>query len=460
MIFGLSIGLDFIVLGHRLFDAGLGSEYADILDKLRDGDPSPFVKFMGKLLLSCAAFFVIGIILSKSININRISLHTLYRNRLIRAFLGASSLARKPNLFTDFDTSDDLQMHDLRPEKSPIERTCWRPFLVLNLTLNMVSAKRLAWQERKAASFTVSPLHCGTGSKTYQTHPEAGHTVDRPVGAYRYSAKYGHPRHGLSLGTAMAISGVAANPNMGYHSSPAITFIMTMLNLRLGWWLGNPAKEGQRTYNHEGPQNAIVPLFQETFGLTTDSKEYVHLSDGGHFDNLGLYEMVRRRCRFILVCDAGRDPTFGFEDLGNAVRKIFIDLGIPIRFNNLQTLKPRGREVDNSFAPKRAYHVIGEIDYQSIDPEGGTENGFILYIKPSYHGSESAAIRSYAMANQEFPHQTTANQWFTESQFEAYRSLGFEIMDEILMTSLKEPGSSAPRWKDICTQLKRAGVQQ
>jgi hypothetical protein len=159
---------------------------------------------------------------------------------------------------------------------------------------------------------------------------------------------------------------------MGYHSSPAITFIMTMLNLRLGWWLGNPAKEGQRTYNHEGPQNAIVPLFQETFGLTTDSKEYVHLSDGGHFDNLGLYEMVRRRCRFILVCDAGRDPTFGFEDLGNAVRKIFIDLGIPIRFNNLQTLKPRGREVDNSFAPKRAYHVIGEIDYQSIDPEGGT----------------------------------------------------------------------------------------
>src|ERR1019366_9431700 len=108
---------------------------------------------------------------------------------------------------------------------------------------------------------------------------------------------------------------------MGYHSSPAIGFLVALLNVRLGWWLGNPGQEGAATFRMEGPGFAIWPLLSETFGLTTDAKPYVYLSDGGHFENLGLYEMVRRRCRFILVVDAGCDKDFAFEDLGNAVRK-------------------------------------------------------------------------------------------------------------------------------------------
>ena len=103
-----------------------------------------------------------------------------------------------------------------------------------------------------------------------------------------------------------------------------------MLNVRLGWWLGNPGKEGQRAYADEGPRNAIALLLEETFGLTTDEKVYILLFDGGHFENLGLYEMIRRRCRIVLVSDAGYDPDFTFEDLGNAVRKIEIDFGIPV----------------------------------------------------------------------------------------------------------------------------------
>ena len=139
--------------------------------------------------------------------------------------------------------------------------------------------------------------------------------------------------------------------------------------------------------------------------------------------------MVRRRCRLIVVSDAGCDPDFKFQDLGNAVRKIAIDLGVAIRFDKLENLKPRGAANPDLAVPQRCY-AVAEIDYRTAD--GGGENGVILYVKPGYQGNESADIRSYAMANSEFPHQSTIDQWFTESQFESYRALGFEIMDGAL----------------------------
>jgi hypothetical protein len=312
------------------------------------------------------------------------------------------------------------------PKMEPVN---WRPFHLINITLNLVSSNRLAWQERMAAPFSVSPLHCGTGINLDTT----------TMGAYRLSSEYGdaEPPGGISLGTAMAISGAAASPNMGYHSSPAFTLLMTLFNVRLGWWLGNPGQRGELSYKEDGPTMAIFPLLQETFGYTTADRKYVYLSDGGHFENLGLYEMVRRRCRYIVLIDASRDPKFTFEALGNAARKIMIDLGVSVRFVSLGGLKKRptdgsdlGEDVD--------YHVMGEIDYPAAD--GGGERGKILYIKPGYHAVESAGIRSYAAANPDFPHETTSDQWFTESQFESYRALGFEIMDGVLKKAQQLPG--------------------
>jgi hypothetical protein len=343
------------------------------------------------------------------------------------------------------DADDDPRMHTLWLDEND---RGWQPFHVINMTLNIVSAKRLAWQERKAASFTVSPLHCGTGSTLKKG--KTGMTMDIPVGAYRYAREYGGPG-GISLGTAMAISGAAASPNMGYHSSPAITFLMAMFNVRLGWWLGNPAREGENAYTHDGPVNAIKPLVKEAFGLTTDDQEYVYLSDGGHFENLGLYEMVRRRCRFIVVVDAGCDPKFTFEDLGNALRKIKIDLGVSIRFDRLKALRKRPDKDDDVLSDSE-YHAIGEIDYKSTD-DGG-ENGIILYVKAGYHGTESVEIRSYAVAHRDFPHQSTANQSFGESQFESYRALGFYIMDCILNKALLAKRCPVdPKLKDILNVL-------
>jgi hypothetical protein len=223
---------------------------------------------------------------------------------------------------------------------------------------------------------------------------------------------------------------------MGYHSSPAITFLMTMFNVRLGWWLGNPGEPGQQTFRKLGPGFAVKPLVQEALGLTTVDRSFVYLSDGGHFENLGLYEMVRRRCRFIVVSDAGCDPKFALDDLANAVRKISIDLGVEIHFVGLENLRPRGED-DADVGPNQPYHAIGEVDYASAD--NGGKNGSILYIKAGYHGREGAGVRGFAKANPDFPHQSTIDQWFTESQFESYRALGFEITDSILRRALADP---------------------
>jgi hypothetical protein len=414
LIIALSVGLDELLVGGSLIEA------------LRIPTLST-----GYIVLWLAIGFVIaaGIewLASSYVNINRFSLHALYRNRLIRAYLGASRQERDPDRFTGFDIEDNDRVSDLWPPKSDSGTNSYSLFHVINIALNIVSTKRLAWQERKAESFTVTPLHCGSAYL-----------------GFRPSSEYGeYPgRGGISLGTAMAVSGAAVSPNMGYHSSPSIALLLTLFNVRLGWWLGNPGGHGEASYRTDGPSFAAKPLFEEAFGWTTDDRPYVYLSDGGHFENLGLYEMVRRRCRFIVVIDAGCDPMFAFEDLGNAVRKIYIDLGIRIHFEGLQALRDRPSEQamereaagpSSSLREAIPYLAIGTIDYESADgSEHGCANGRVLYIKPAYHGTEGAGVRSYATAHPTFPHETTTDQWFTESQFESYRSLALDIVHDIV----------------------------
>ena len=145
---------------------------------------------------------------------------------------GANDPGRRPDGFTGFDQYDNLRVGDLweppAPQSAP---KTWRPFHVINIILNLASSKSLAWQQRKGISFTVTPKFCGAADDDF---------------GYRRTKEYGDPGDGISLGTAMAISGAAVSPNMGYHSSPSIAFLLTFFNVRLGWWLGNPGAAGDR----------------------------------------------------------------------------------------------------------------------------------------------------------------------------------------------------------------------
>jgi hypothetical protein len=364
------------------------------------------------LLVAIGVLAGIGVAMGFFINVNKFSLHAMYRSRLIRAFLGASRAKRQPHWFTGFDPADNIPAHRLKPG---------RPFHIVNIALNLVQGGQLAWQERKAASFTVSRLHCGSW----------------PVG-YRPAEFYGN---GISLGTAIAVSGAAASPNQGYHSSPIVAFLMTLFNLRLGWWLGNPGSPGEHTWRCNGPLHAALPLFSEALGNTTAAYPYVNLSDGGHFENLGLYEMVLRRCRHIVVVDAGCDADYVFEDLGNAIRKIRIDFGVPI---DIQVVSPRQAGASAS------YFAIGTIRYSAVD--GAGTDGQLLYIKPVICGAEPADVAHYAAAHPDFPHESTNDQWFTESQMESYRALGQHVVTTIL--ARRRPADVATLFAELGTKLE------
>ena len=354
--------------------------------------------------VTAGALIVVCLFMSFFVNINKFSLHAMYRYRIIRAYLGASNLHRNPNRFTGFDDKDNIYMRELWPSPHAKRQDSRQPFHIVNIALNLVSGSNYAWQERKAAPFTVSPLHSGSWYL-----------------GYRSSAEYGNPDGGISLGTAVAISGAAASPNMGYHSSPTISFLMTLFNVRLGWWLGNPRKR-KAVWREQGPIFMITPLLRELFALTDSKSPYVYLSDGGHFDNLGLYEMVLRRCRLIVVSDASADPNFEFFDLGMAIRKIRIDLGVEIEMEPLPLCLARDKLRDPKAAiPEGSrYAAMGHITY----PESPGEPGCLIYLKPGVYGDESADVQDYAVKHKDFPHDTTADQWFDESQFESYRRLG------------------------------------
>lgn len=363
------------------------------------------------VLAAIVTLVALALVMQVFVSINRFSLHAMYRARLIRAYLGASNPTRHPNWFTGFDPADNLEMANVKVgiHSGDSGQRKRYPLHIVNTALNLVHGKNLAWQQRKAASLTISPLYVG----------------NRDLG-YRPSRSYGHP-DGISLGTALTISGAAASPNMGYHSSPIIGLVMTLFNCRLGAWLGNPGEAGSRTFNRESPRFSAKWLVYEALGLTDSASPYVYLSDGGHFENLGLYELVQRRCRLIVISDAGCDRDFEFADLGNAIRKIRVDLGVEIVMDSMDMHSRSG--VDDHGAeeihPGRHF-ATGRIRYPEWQGDESYD-GKLIYIKPGIYGHEPRDVLNYAATHPDFPHESTADQWFDESQYESYRRLGQHV---------------------------------
>ena len=351
---------------------------------------------LGENVALFGGLLAFGLVMSWFVPVNRFSLHGMYRERLIRTFLGASRRDRHPNRFTGFDAKDDLCVHDL--EKV-------RPLHVICTTLNALSSTDVGRHEKQSESFTFTPLHVGNHNVGYRAASE-------------YGSDGGGQGTGLSLGLALAVSGAAASPAMGMYSSKSLAFLLTLANARLGLWFGNP--QSSTSWQSTEPPLGVGPIMRELLGLTTDHNPYVYLSDGGHYENLALWEMVARRCRFIIVSDGGCDPQYTFDDLANAVRRIRLDLGIPIQFDSLDITKA-GQNHGNPHA------AIGSIRYSVVD---GTDvpDGTILYLKATMSGDEPIDVRNFSAGDPTFPHDTTANQFFDEARFESYRTLGFHTV--------------------------------
>ncbi len=326
---------------------------------------------------------------------NTFSMHHFYRTSLIRCYLESTVPGRRSKAQVG------------RAEDVPLTRLAsndWDgPFLLLNGSLNLSEGDELAFQERQASSFCFSPLYCG-----YERRPLD--IQEEPISAYQPTERYAYDG-GIPLGHAMAISAAALSPNKGLRTSRAAAFLTTILNLRLGWWLPN-TRDVATTGGANPQRRRLLYLLYELLGHTHDGSEYVYISDGGHFENTGIYELIRRKCRLVIACDASEDSECTLRSVGNAIEKCRVDFGVEVEID-LSSLRPTQRFCAQGWA-------WGRIRYTN----NSADDGFLLYVKSSLCGEEPIDILSYATAHPEFPHETTVNQWFTESQFECYRRLG------------------------------------
>jgi hypothetical protein len=340
------------------------------------------------------------VILAWRVDINEFSLNAFYRNRLVRCYLGATRIGqRKPQNFTGFDEKDDLPMADLQG--------CLRPMHIVNCALNLGGSSDLTLHTRHSASFAITPYVVGSGYTKAAPHG-AG-----PAIGYRATARYGGENDRPSLGDALSVSGAAASPNMGYHTSPVVAFVMTMFNARLGRWFPNPNRDGIAS---PSPWFSLRYLFKELFGGADDDSRFLMVSDGGHFENLAAYELVRRKCELIVISDAECDPDLHFGGLGTLIRMCQVDFGATISIDTTSiALKD-----DPDWSARR--WAAGTITYR----DGAV--GYLLYLKASMTGKEDTPILQYKASQPSFPHESTGNQFYTEDQFESYRALGKEIV--------------------------------
>jgi hypothetical protein len=356
-------------------------------------------------LALAAALLLLWCALSAFLPIHRINLGMLYRNRLVRAYLGASNTTRKPDNATNFDfnkeAGDDLALSELQQ----------RPFPLLGAALNLIRPNhdQLDWQDRKAAPFVLSPLYCG-----YMPPLRAKHRS--PVGDKDASEQ--RLAKELTLGDAIAISGAAANPAMGYHSRPDMAFLLAMINVRLGQWVANRCAT-RKTLTQNAMRFSGAYLLREAFGGVTDETDFVHLSDGGHFDNLGLFELVRRRVPLILCIDGSQDQDYGFADLSATLQRCRIDLGVDIPLDPA-TLRPTA----DGFPGACFVHSKFYYDAQ--------HHGELIYLKAGASSDMPLDAQAYRQQFTQFPHQSTGDQFFDEVQFEVYRMLGLHLAGKLL----------------------------
>lgn len=337
------------------------------------------------LALSLFAF-----LLSLVTDANSLSLHGFYRDRLARAFV-VRGRTKAPE---GFDSASRLLLSDLAPERSGA------PYPLLNATLNLSGGIESSVRFRKGSAFVFSPQFVGSQA--------TGYVATRAMEA-------ADPE--LTLASATAISAAAAGPNMGSFTSGSLAPLFALFNLRLGYWLVHPRRATNKWLLLRKPGNSHI--LREALGLINHHGNFVNVSDGGHFENLGAYELVRRKCRLIVVVDSEEDSLGQLKGLMTLTRLARIDFGAVITAD-LSAFHP-------SEANKTSQPWLWATIHYGVSPDGKDEVGYLLYIKANMVAGVPHYVDAYRVQSPDFPHESTADQFFNEVQFECYRALGYHL---------------------------------
>ncbi|RUU14178.1 hypothetical protein EOD23_01925 [Mesorhizobium sp. USDA-HM6] len=335
-----------------------------------------------------AAIFTL-FILWLVVDINVASLHHYYRFKLSKAFLLKPSCdpAEPMNLST-FDARRGL-------------------FPIINCALNVPNSSDPVMRGRLSDVFAITPVAAGA----------------RVLG-YFETDSWERSNTNLDLGSTIALSGAAVSPQMGLRTKRYASFWLTVLNLRLGIWLRRPGKSPAAP--------GLWYLLKEMTATADERGSFLNISDGGHIENLGVYELMKRRCRFIVAIDGENDPSMTFHALTNLQRLAYIDFGITLDVN-LDDLRV------GKAGYSRSHFQLCRILYPQGSDDSPSKVGYLLYMKLSLTGNEGEYLRRFKLDEPAFPHHSTADQFFSETQFEAYRSLGEHIGEKMFLPAITGP---------------------
>ena len=351
--------------------------------------------------------------LARVLPINNISIHRYYRDRLMETFMPDAEQVLK-----GADTDEAIKANQTGVHQLGLGEQEQAPYHLINTNIILVQSAIAKFRGRGGDNFILSPLFCGSNAT-----------------GWRNSADFCGGR--MTLPSAIAISGAAANPDagvagQGLTTNALVSILMSIFNLRLGYWASNPDPQIQPDQN--AVPSYLKPGFWEVLfrHRMNEKAEFVQLSDGGHFENLALYELFRRRARLIIVCDAGADPDYQFSDLANAIEKARVDFGVSVDIGKeqLATLVPATEPAQSAmdYAVAQKAYLIADVDYH----DGAERLSKLIYIKTTLAKNIGADIHGYKRANPSFPDQSTVDQFFDEVQFEAYRELGWQIGQDML----------------------------
>lgn len=338
-------------------------------------------------------------------DINFTAPHQLYKRKLGEAYLVQPNPS---NSKVPLSENVPLKLTDCTSKNRA-------PYHLVNCALNVPGSTDSRMQGRLTDFFLFSPKFCGS-----------------PLTGYRQTRRWQDANASLNLGTAMAISGAAAAPQMGTGTIKNLSFWLALFNVRLGYWIRKPGTLVCGLKARPG----LPYLLREMFGWANEKRPYVNVSDGGHIENLGVYELLRRRCKYIVAIDGEQDAKMTFHGLTTLQRLAAIDLGVKIDIG-VDALRLSDKGLSHS------HFAFCRIRYPQDKRDGKESYGYMIYLKLSLTGNEGEFIRRYRLDEPDFPHHSTADQFFTEAQFEAYRSLGEHIGDKMFLPALVESGVPA-----------------
>jgi len=413
---------------------------------------------------------------------NNSSLSSIYATRLKRTFLraGSSKLITIPVNYVSNDDDFNYMLFPSTARRSRYQPEAHGgPLHLINVTINQTvdANSNLQALDRKGVGMVIGPIGMSVGVKNHAIRSKGMFNNYEAVGTNDDFPDRAFPKGGIpftpenmSLSQIIGISGAAVSTGLGSHTTLALSMICGLFNIRLGhWWRSDVLThkyskqqfedikkmkfnkriwkmvkwwmEWRRSGGRLGVQCLLLQEWLARFHGATYDRWY--LTDGGHYENLACYELIRRRLPFILCCDNDEDPNCSLENLGNLVRKARIDLGAEITFLSRNQLLARypvtipsclgtledlriGKQTDNGNKTAKARAALAQIRY-----EGDPRICHLLFMKPTIIGTESADILEYQRNNLAFPHEPTMDQFFTESQWESYRQLGMIIGEEL-----------------------------